>query len=163
MAVKRDDDGIKTITSNRKASFNYHLEDRFEAGIALMGSEIKSIRVKGINFQDGFIEERGGELWLIGADVAPYDQAGVYGTVERMRARKLLLHKKEIAEIRGRMRERGYTCVPTRAYFKRGRVKIEIALAKGKKDYDKRDAIAKRDSDRELRQIVKERGRDRDD
>ena len=153
-------DGIKIITRNRKASHDYHLEDRYEAGLVLTGSEIKSIRANRINLQDGYVEERGGELWLVNVHISPYEQGGIYGYNEPMRARKLLLHKREIAQIASRMRERGYTVVPTAIYLKAGRAKVEIALAKGKKMYDKRAAIAKRDSEREIRQALKDSYRD---
>jgi SsrA-binding protein len=155
--MKRE--GIKVIARNRKASHDYHLEETFQAGLVLMGSEIKSIRANRINLQDGYVEERGGELWLLNVHISPYEQSGVYGAFEPMRARKLLLHKREIAEIISRIRERGYTCVPTQVYLERGRAKVEIALAKGKKSYDKRQDIAKRDAEREIRAALKERDR----
>jgi SsrA-binding protein len=149
-------EGIKVIARNRKASFDYHLEDTYRAGIVLTGTEIKSIRANRINLQDGFVEERGGELWLLGVHISPYEQAGTYGYVDPMRPRKLLLHKREIRQLIARIRERGYTCVPTMVFLERGKAKVEIALAKGKKMYDKREAIAKRDSEREIRQAMKE-------
>ena len=152
--------GIKIISRNRQAGYDYALEDRFEAGLVLAGAEIKSIRNNQINLRDGYVEARGGELWLMGVHVTPYEQAGIYGYVEPVRPRKLLLHKKEIAQIISRIRERGYTCVPTMVYLKNGRAKVEIALARGKKLYDKRATIAKRDSDREIRQALKERQRE---
>jgi SsrA-binding protein len=151
------DSGIKIVARNKKASFNYALDEKFEAGIALTGSEIKSIRQNRVSFQDGYVEDRGGELWLIGVHISSYEQSGTYGKVNPERPRKLLLHKREIREIASRIRERGYTCVPTVIYFKNGRAKVEIALAKGKKLYDKRADIAKRDSDREIRKVLKER------
>jgi len=150
-------DGIKLIARNRKASFNYDLEDRFEAGLVLTGSEIKSIRANRIGLQEGYVEERGGEMWLIDVHITPYEQAGIYGKVDAVRPRKLLLHKKEIAELTTRMRERGYTVVPIMVYLERGLAKVEIALAKGKKQYDKRADIAKRESDRDIRKALKER------
>lgn len=150
-------DGIKVIARNRKASHDYSLEDRYEAGIVLTGSEIKSIRANRISLQEGYVEYRGGELWLLDVHISPYEQAGIYGKVDPLRVRKLLLRKKEIAQIAARVRERGYTVIPTMVYLKDGRAKIEIALAKGKKQYDKRADIAKRDSDREIRKALKER------
>lgn len=155
-------DNVKIISRNRKASADYFLEDTFQAGVVLTGTEIKSVRGNRINLQDGFIEERDGELWLIGVHISPFEQAGIYGRVDPLRPRKLLLHKREIAELISRIRERGYTCVPTLIYLERGRAKLEIALAKGKRQADKRDAIAKRDSDREIRQALKERSRESD-
>ncbi len=150
-------EGIKVIARNRRASHDYHLEQSFQAGIVLNGAEIKSIRANRINLQEGFVQEKDGEMWLLGVHISPYEQAGIYGRVEPLRPRKLLLHKKEIAQIISRIRERGYTVVPTMVFLERGRAKVEIALAKGKKQYDKRADIAKRDSDREIRQALKER------
>ena len=149
--------GFKIIARNRQASHEYALEERFEAGIVLMGSEIKSIRNNQVNLRDGFVEERGGELWLLNVHVTPYEQAGIYGKTDPVRTRKLLLHKKQIAQIVSRIRERGYTCIPTILYLKNGRAKVEVALGRGKKLYDKRDSIAKRDAERDMRQALKER------
>lgn len=148
--------GIKVITRNRKAGFDYFLEATYEAGMVLTGSEIKSIRANQVNLSQGFVQEQQGELWLLNVHITPYEQSGSYGYTEPIRPRKLLLHKREIAQIITRSRERGYTIVPTMLYLKNGRAKVEIALAKGKKHYDKRDEIAKRDSERELRQIIKQ-------
>lgn len=153
-------EGIKVIARNRRASFDYHLEKSFQAGMVLVGSEIKSIRANRINLQEGFVQERDGELWLLNVHISPYEQAGVYGYVDPMRPRKLLLHKKEIAQIISRIRERGYTAVPTMVFLQNGRAKVEIALAKGKRQYDKRDAESKRDSDRQIRQALKENYRE---
>ena len=150
-------EGIKIIARNRRASHDYHLEETFQAGLVLVGSEIKSIRANRINLQEGFVQERDGELWLMGVHITPYEQAGVYGYVDPLRPRKLLLHQKEIARIISRVRERGYTVVPTMVFLQRGKAKVEIALAKGKRQYDKRADLAKRDSDREIRQAMKER------
>jgi SsrA-binding protein len=148
-------DGIKVIARNRKASHDYYLEDKFDAGVVLMGSEIKSVRANRVNLSDGFVQEREGELWLMNVNISQYEQASIFGHSDPMRPRKLLLHKREIAEIISRMRERGYTVVPTMMYLQRGKAKVEIALAKGKKLYDKRDAIGKRDADREMRRALK--------
>lgn len=150
--------GRKIITRNRKAHHDYHLLDTYDAGISLTGSEIKSIRANRINMQDGFVAERGGELWLMNVHISPYEQAGSYGLVDPMRPRKLLLHRREIARIIDGMRQRGYTVVPTLIYLERGWAKVEIALAKGKKLYDKRATIAKRDSDRQIRRVLKGEG-----
>ncbi len=150
-------EGIKVIARNRRASHDYHLEETFQAGLVLVGSEIKSIRANRINLQEGFVQEREGELWLMSVHISTYEQAGIYGYVEPLRPRKLLLHKKEIARIISRVRERGYTVVPTMVFLQRGKAKAEIALAKGKRQYDKRADLAKRDSDREIRQAMKER------
>lgn len=155
-----DDGGIKVISRNRQAGHDYALEQRYEAGLVLMGSEIKAIRNNQVNLREGYVEERDGELWLVGVHITPYEQAGIYGKADPVRPRKLLLHKKEIAQITSGLRERGYTVIPTMVYLKNGRAKVEIALAKGKKLYDKRASIAKRDADRAVRQALKERYQD---
>lgn len=147
---------IKVVARNKKAHHDYHIEDTYQAGMVLQGSEIKSIRANNISLQEGYVEERGGELWLVGVHIAPYEQANRFGHSDPLRPRKLLLHKREIAQLITRMRERGYTVVPTMVYLERGLAKVEIALAKGKKLYDKRATIAKRDSEREIRRALKE-------
>jgi SsrA-binding protein len=154
--MKMNKDNIKVMARNRKAGHEYFLEETFRAGLALMGSEIKSIRANRVSLGDGFVQERGGELWLMGVHIAPYEQAATFGHADPLRPRKLLLHKKEIARITDKARERGYTIIPTMVYLDHGWAKVEIALAKGKKLYDKRDSIAKRDSDREIRRALKE-------
>jgi SsrA-binding protein len=156
MAEAKQRDGIKVIARNRRASHDYFLEKSYEAGLVLHGAEIKSIRANRINLQEGFVQEKDGELWLLSVHISPYEQSGVYGSFEPLRPRKLLLHKKEIAQIVSKMRERGYTVVPTMVFLKRGKAKIEIALAKGKRQYDKRADLAKRDSEREIRQALKD-------
>ncbi len=153
-------DDIKVITRNRKASFDYTLGEMFQAGLVLTGTEIKSIRANQVNLRDGFVEVREGEAWLIGVHVTPYAQAGIYGFVDPNRPRKLLLHKREIARINDALRERGLTCVPTMLFLHKGKAKVEIAIAKGKKMYDKRESIAKRDADRDIRQALKERAQE---
>ena len=150
------DTGIKVVAKNKKAFHDYHIEDTFQAGLVLQGSEIKSIRSNNISLQEGYVEERGGELWLVSVHIAPYEQANRFGHSDPLRPRKLLLHKREMAQVMSRMRERGYTVVPTKVYLERGLAKVEIALAKGKKLYDKRATIAKRDSEREMRRALKE-------
>jgi SsrA-binding protein len=147
---------IKVVTKNRKAQHDYHLEESYQAGIVLQGSEIKSIRGNNINLRDGFVQEKNGELWLLGVHISPYDQASSFSRHDPVRPRKLLLHKREIAQIIDQSRERGYTVIPTMVYLERGRAKVEIALAKGKRLYDKREATAKRDSEREMRRALKE-------
>lgn len=148
-------EGIKIISKNRRAHHDYHIEDTYDAGIVLTGSEIKSIRANHISLSDGFVQEKDGELWLLNVNIAVYAQGASYGHKDPIRPRKLLLHRKEIAEIISRIRERGYTAVPLMVYLQRGRAKVEIALAKGKKQYDKRDTIAKRDAEREIRRALK--------
>ncbi len=143
------------IATNSKASYNYTLGERYEAGLVLIGSEIKSIREHKVSLSEGYVEERGGELWLLNVHIAEYPQANRFGH-EPLRPRKLLLHRREIAHLIGKLRERGYTLVPTRLYLKKGRAKVEIAVAKGKKLYDKRQAVAKREADLEIRRRLKE-------
>ena len=148
--------GRKIITNNRKASHEYNLLNRYDAGLVLLGSEIKSIRNNRINISEGFVQERDDELWLMNVHISPYEPARIFGHSDPIRPRKLLLHKKEIAQILSRIRERGYTVIPTQVYLEKGRAKVEIALAQGKKLYDKRNAIAKRDADRQIRRALKE-------
>ncbi len=142
-------ENIKIIATNRKASFEYFLMEKFEAGIALQGSEIKSIRAGQISIQEAFVDlPEGQEAWLVESHIAPYEQAGTYFNHEPKRRRRLLLHKKQIRELWNNVRMKGMTVIPTRVYLKDGRAKVEIALAKGKKAYDKRATIAKRDEAR---------------
>jgi len=148
--------GRKVIANNRKAYHDYSLEDSVEAGLVLTGSEIKSIRDNRVNLRDGYVMEQNGELWLMNVHISGYDFAS-YADHDPLRPRKLLLHKKEIARFIIRIRERGYTIVPTLMYLKDGRAKVEIALARGKKQYDKRDAMAEKDSNRDIARALKER------
>ena len=139
---------IKIVANNRKASFEYFLLEKFEAGLVLNGSEIKSIRAGQMSIQESYVDiENGEQAWLVEAHIAPYEQANRYNH-DPKRKRKLLLHKKQIRELWNNIRIKGMTVVPTRVYLKDGRAKIEIALAKGKKAYDKRATIAKRDEAR---------------
>jgi SsrA-binding protein len=141
---------IKIIATNRKASFEYFLMEKFEAGLVLHGSEIKSIRAGQISIQESYVDvPNENEAWLLEAHIAPYEQAGTHFNHEPRRKRRLLLHKKQIRELWNNIRIKGNTVVPTRVYLKDGRAKIEIALAKGKKAYDKRATIAKRDEARD--------------
>lgn len=141
-------DNIKVVATNRKARFEYFIQETHEAGIALMGSEIKSIRAGQISLSEAYVEIRNGqEAWLLDAHIAPYEQANRFGH-EARRPRKLLLHKGEIYKLWQQIRQKGVTIVPLRVYLKDGRAKVEIAVAKGKKLYDKREAIAKRDAER---------------
>jgi SsrA-binding protein len=143
-------ENIKVIATNRKASFEYFLMEKFEAGLVLQGSEIKSIRAGQVSIQEAFVDiPNGDEAWLVESHIAPYEQAGTYFNHEPKRKRRLLLHKKQIRELWNNIRIKGMTVVPTRVYLKDGRAKIEIAIAKGKKAYDKRATIAKRDEARD--------------
>ncbi len=141
-------DEVKVVATNRKAAFEYFLLERFEAGLVLQGSEIKSIRAGQVSIQESFVDiENGEQAWLVESHIAPYEHANQFNH-DPKRKRKLLLHKKQIRELWNNVRIKGMTVVPTRVYLKNGRAKIEIALAKGKKAYDKRATIAKRDEAR---------------
>jgi SsrA-binding protein len=150
--------GTKLIADNRRARFEYELLERVEAGLALTGTEVKSLREGRATLQHAFAEERGGEIWLVAAHIATYDKGGA-ANHDPDRDRKLLLHRREIDRLAGRARERGLTLVPTRLYFKDGRAKVEIALARGKELRDKRRDIAKRDADRQIERALKSRRR----
>ena len=146
----------KPIVENRKAYHDYHVLERHEAGIALTGTEVKSLRDGGGNLRESFALMRGGELYLVGANIAPYRQ-GNLANHEPMRDRKLLLHRREIEQLDAKVSQRGMTLVPLSLYFSDGRVKLELGLAKGKEGVDKRRAIADRDARRQLDREVKER------
>jgi SsrA-binding protein len=150
--------GIKVIAENRRARFEYFIEDVIEAGIALRGTEVKSIRQGKANLADAYAALEGREVILYNMHVSPYDPASQFNH-DPLRPRRLLLHRHEILKLRGRVMERGYTLVPLRLYFRQGLAKIELAVAKGKKFYDKREAMAKRDRDREIDRGMRERGR----
>lgn len=147
--MKSMPEGVKVVATNRKAGFEYFLLDRFEAGLALRGSEIKSVRAGQVSLAESYIDiENGKNAWLIEAHIAPYEQANRFNH-DPKRKRRLLLHKKQIRELWNAVRLKGMTIVPTKVYIKEGRAKIEIALARGKKAFDKRAVIAKRDQARE--------------
>ena len=148
----------KVIATNRKAFFNYEVLDRLEAGISLVGTEVKSIREGGLNFRDSFVEFRGGELFLVGCRIGPYSHGNLLNHSED-RDRKLLLHKREARKLGGKVTEKGYTIIPLRAYLKNGRVKVEIGLARGKRAHDKREAIKRKELERETRRALRT-GRD---
>ena len=150
--------GEKLITENRKARHEYHLLERFEAGLALTGSEVKSLRDGRAQLQRAYGDIRDGEVWLVGAHISTYDQAGVQNH-DPDRDRKLLLHRREIDNLTGKVQERGLTLVPTKLYFKNGRAKVELALAKGKDVRDRRREISKRESDRQIERALKQRSR----
>ena len=149
---------MKIITENRKARHDYTIEESFEAGIALKGTEVKSLRAGKANLKDSFAIIENGELYLHGMHISPYEQGNIFN-VEPMRPRKLLMHKKEILRLLGKTKEQGLTLVPLKAYFKKDKIKIELALAKGKKLYDKRDAAAEKSAKREIEKAMKERSR----
>jgi SsrA-binding protein len=146
----------KTIATNRKARHDYHLYDRFEAGLVLRGSEIKSIRAGQVSIKEAYIRVNGQEAWLVDAHIAQYEPASRENHDPR-RERKLLLHRKEIIQLFDEVRQKSVTIVPLRVYLKNGRAKLEIAVAKGKKNYDKRQELAERDAEREIRRQMKGR------
>ena len=146
------------IVKNRRAFFDYDIQERYEAGLALVGSEVKAMRAGKVDISDAYVSVEGGEAWLKQMFVAPYEQAKAFPHEPR-RARKLLLHAREIREIHEALARNGATAVPIRLYFKEGRVKMELGVGKGKKKYDKRASIAKRDAERDARAAGRERGR----
>ena len=148
----------KIIADNRKAHHDYHLLETFEAGVALLGTEVKAIREGNVNLRDSFARVEGAEVWIYNVHINPYSHRG-YADHEPTRRRKLLLHRQEIRKLVGRTVERGMTLVPTRLYFKNGYVKVALGLAKGKQAHDKRETIKRRETDRETRAAVKERRR----
>lgn len=150
--------GEKTIASNRQAFHEYFVEDRIEAGIALTGTEIKSLRAGQLNLREAYARIDGGEAWLIGLYISPYKHAGDYFQHAPDRPRKLLLHKREITYLAAQLGQKGLTLVPLRLYLKRGRAKLELGVAKGKKLFDKRQSMAERDARRDVERTL--RGRD---
>ena len=147
----------KLVASNRRARFEYEILDTFEAGLVLLGPEVKSLRAGRANLSDSYATIRGGEAWLLNAHISPYEQAGRAGP-DPLRERKLLLHRSEIARLSGKVRERGFTLIPLRMYFRDGRAKVELALARGKRAYDKRETIRRREEERSVRRVLR-RGR----
>ena len=147
-----------SIAENRKAFHDYHLIETFEAGIVLLGTEVKSIREGRVNLRDSYARVEDGEVFLYNVNISPYSHRG-YADHEPLRRRKLLLHRDEIRKLIGKTVEKGMTLVPVRLYYKNGRVKVAVSLAKGKKEYDKRETIKKRETDRETRAAIKERRR----
>lgn len=152
-------DSDKILATNRKAYHDYHIEETYEAGIALTGTEIKSVRAGSINLRDSYAQVKNGELWLMNVHIAPYEPASRQN-VDPYRDRKLLMHRREIMRLFGRVQEKGFTLVPLKVYLKKNRAKVEIGLARGKKQYDKREAISKRDAAREIARAVKEHRRE---
>lgn len=149
---------IKQVAKNSKAYHDYFIEDQFEAGIALSGTEVKSIRLGNVNLKDSFCAVKDGELMVHGMHISPYEKGNIFNKDPR-RPRKLLMHRREILRLYAKVKQDGYALVPTKVYFKGPRVKVEIALAKGKKLYDKREADASKDAKREMDRTLKERAR----
>lgn len=148
----------RIIADNRKALHDYHVLDSWEAGVVLLGTEVKAIREGRVNLRDSFARVDKGEVWLLNVHISPYSHTG-YAHHDERRQRKLLLHEHEIRKLAGRVAEKGLTLVPLRMYFKKGRVKVQLALAKGKQVHDKRETIRRREIDRETRAAVKARQR----
>jgi len=144
----------KDIAVNRRAFHDYFIDEKYEAGLALTGSEVKSMRGGRANLRDGFVRIDGSEAWLENVHISPYAQANLLNH-DPMRPRKLLLHRKEISTLIGKVRQKGYTLIPLRMYFSRNHAKVEIGLARGKRQYDKREAIAERDAKREIARAVR--------
>lgn len=158
MGRRVEGEGETLIADNRKAFFDYHILETFESGIVLTGTEVKGIREGKANLRESYARVENGEVWLYKAHINPYSHRG-YVDHDPKRRRKLLLHRAEIRKLIGRTVERGLTLVPTRMYFKNGRVKVALALARGKQLHDKRETIKRRETERETRAMVKERGR----
>ena len=150
---------IEIVTQNRKAFHDYFIEETFEAGIMLTGTEVKSLRAGKANLKDSYARIKNDEIFLLNTHISPYSQADGFKQHEPERTRKLLLHKKEIMKLVGKTREKGYTLVPTKIYFKDGKAKVEIGLAKGKTSYDKRDSIKARDVKREIAKTMRLRSK----
>ena len=151
------DIGEKVIATNRQARFEYSILDSAEAGLALTGTEIKSIRAGKVNLREAYARIEVGEIWLINMHISPYEQASNYFQHDPLRPKKLLLHRREINRLKAELGQKGLTLVPLRLYLKQGRAKVEIGLAKGKKLYDKRDAMAERDAKRDLQRSLRSR------
>jgi SsrA-binding protein len=149
---------MKVVATNRKAYHDFHIEDKFEAGMALTGTEVKSLREGKANLKDSYARIKDGELLLLNAHISPYSHGNIYNH-EAKRTRKLLMHKREIDRLLGKVKEKGFTLVPLAIYFKNGKAKLEIGLGKGKAQYDKREAIKKREQDREMERAIRGRGR----
>ena len=149
--------GIKIAAQNRKAFHDYFVEDRYEAGIELFGTEVKSIRAGTLNLKDAYCTVKDGELFVHGMHISPYEKGNIFNK-DPVRTRKLLMHKREIRKLHALIKQDGYTLVPLSVYFKDARVKLEVGLCKGKKNYDKRDTAAKRDAQREIERTMKFRG-----
>jgi SsrA-binding protein len=156
--TKGDDEDVKVVARNRRAFHEYEVLDRIECGLVLVGTEVKSLRDGHANIEDAYAKVEGGELWLIGSDIPEYVMGNRLNHKPR-RPRKLLLHRREIDKFAGKASQRGFTLVPLRLYFKRGKAKLELAVTKGKQAHDKREALKKADAQREMRRAMTERRR----
>ena len=153
-----DKSGIKLAAQNRKAYHDYFVEDRYEAGIELFGTEVKSIRAGALNLKDSFCVAKDGEIYAYSLHISPYEQGSIFNR-DPDRPKRLLMHKREIRKLHGLQKQDGYALIPLSVYFKNSRVKVELGLCKGKKNYDKRDAVAKRDAKREMDRAMREKNR----
>ena len=156
----KDNQPNQTVADNRKARHDYFIDENYEAGIALTGSEIKSVRAGRVNLRGGYARVVSGEIWLYDVHISPYEQSGTHYNHEPTRPRKLLLHRREISRILGQVERQGFTLVPLRVYFKGRRAKLDLGLARGKKLYDKRDDIAKHEAKRDIERVMKSRTRE---
>ncbi|MDO4832798.1 MAG: SsrA-binding protein SmpB [Clostridia bacterium] len=154
MAEKKDN-GLTTVATNKKAYHDYFVLDSYEAGIELFGTEVKSVRQGKINLKDAWCSIDAGEIFVNGMHISPYDHGNIFNR-DPMRKRKLLMHKREIEKLFGHTKQQGLTLIPLSAYFNRGRLKIQVGLCKGKKNYDKRETIARKDAQREAERAFKE-------
>ena len=151
-------DSVKVVAKNSKAYHDYFIEDKYEAGIELAGTEVKSIRLGHVNLKDSFCTIKDGQMTLNGMHVSPYEKGNIFNR-DPVRSRRLLMHKREIRKLHDLQKQDGYALIPLSLYFKDSRVKVELGLCKGKKNYDKRDAIAKRDAKREMDRAMREKNR----
>ena len=149
-------EGSKTVATNRKARFNYEIIETYEVGIELKGTEVKSITAGKVNLGEGYASVDNGEVFLKQVHISPYEQGNIFN-VDPLRVRKLLLHKHEIRKLIGETTQKGYSLIPLSMYLKRGKVKVQLALAKGKKNYDKRESLAKKDAQRRMEREIKDR------
>lgn len=158
MADKKQSNG-KIIAQNKKAWHDYFVDDKYEAGIALFGTEVKSIRAGGVNLKDSYCTIRNGELYVVGMHISPYEKGNIFNR-DPLREKKLLMHKKEIIKLGGLVSQKGYTLVPLSLYFSKSNVKVEVGLCRGKKLYDKRDAEAAKETSREIDRRMRDRNRE---
>ena len=148
--------GIKSVAQNRKAYHDYFVEEKYECGIALFGTEVKSIRQGKVNLKESWAQVRKGEVWVEGMHISPYEQGNIYNR-DPLRAKKLLLHKSEIRKLDGLVMRQGFTLIPLEMYLKDGKVKVQLGLCKGKQLHDKRDSLARKDSDREIQRALRQK------
>jgi SsrA-binding protein len=153
-AVKASKPDFKEVAVNRRAFHDYFVDEKYEAGIQLAGSEVKSLRAGKANLRDGFVRIAEGEAWLENVHISPYERSSIFNH-EPIRPRKLLLHRDEIATLYGKVRQKGYTLIPLRLYFRRNHAKVEVGLARGKRQYDKREAMAEADARREMARALR--------